>query len=57
MGQMSEADIEIREILDLEMNENELETEYDRQNYIQFNYERVRKEVFRRLVAAAGMVQ
>lgn len=57
MGRMSEADIEVREILDWEMDENEIKTEHDRQNYIQCHYERVGKEVLRRLAAAAGMVQ
>jgi len=54
---MSDADIEVRSILDWEMEENGIETEYEKQNYIQQNYERVGREVLRRLATAARMVQ
>ena len=57
MGRMSDADIEVRSILDWEMEENGIETEYEKQNYIQQNYERVGREVLRRLATAARMVQ
>lgn len=57
MGQMSEADIEVREILDLEMDKNGIKTKYDRHEYVQLNYERVGKDVLRRLAEAARVVQ
>ena len=53
---MSDADIEVRSILDWEMDNNGIDTEYERQNYIQQNYDRVAKEVLRRLADAARMV-
>ena len=57
MSYMSNADIEVKEILEWEMDENEIKTEHDRHEYIQLNRERVGKEVLRRLATAAGMVQ
>ena len=56
MGRMSDVDIEVRELLEQEM-DSIVNNEYEREEYIRLNYERVGAEVLKRAANAARMVR
>ena len=52
MGRMSDVDIDVRELLEQEMN-SIVNNEYEREEYIRLNYERIGTEVLKRTTNAA----
>jgi len=56
MGRMSDVDIEVREQLEQEM-DSIVNNEFEREEYIRLNYERVGAEVLKRTANAARMVR
>ena len=56
MGRMSDVDLDIREELEEEMKHGSF-NEYEREEYIQENYDRVAITVINRIINAARMVR
>ena len=56
MGRMSDVDIEVRELLEQEM-DSIINNEYEREEYIRLNYKRVEAEVYKRTPNATRMVR